>query len=79
MCGRSDDADAFYTGCQKQFKRLSHADSATTEFLADFTKDGLKIFLMNAGKEAISEVLSLLPFGGAAKVAFDFLQEAICG
>ena len=69
----------FTQDAKKQFKRLSHADSATTEFLADFTKDGLKTFLMNAGKKALSGVLPLLPFGGFAKGACDFLQEAICG
>ena len=69
----------FTQDAKKQIKRLSRADSATTEFLADFTKDGLKTFLMNAGKEAISGVLPLLPFGGFAKVAFDFLQKVICG
>ena len=68
----------FTQDVKKQVERLSHSDSATTEFLADFTKDGLKAFLMNAGKEALSGVLPLLPFGGFAKIAFGFLQKVIC-
>ena len=49
------------------------------DFLNDFSKEGLKSFMMSAGKEALVSVISCLPFGGIAKVAFDFLGRAIKG
>ncbi len=32
---------------------------------------------MSASKEAVKEVLTLLPFGGVAKIAFGFLGRVI--
>lgn len=61
-------------------KKISNAeDSAVQSFLKDFSKDGLKAFLMSASKDIISEILNLLPFGGIAKKIFGFLTKAIEG
>lgn len=75
-----DDQDVssiFSEETKKTVKKISKADSAVNAFLSDFSKEGLKSFLMNASKTAISDVLSLLPFGGIAKIAFDFLVKVI--
>lgn len=34
---------------------------------------------MNASKEVILSVIELLPFGGYAKIAFNFLEKVIKG
>ena len=70
--------DVFSEETKKTIMKISKAeDSAVQNFLKDFSKDGLKSFLMSASKEVISEVLKLLPFGGIAKIAFDFLLRAV--
>ena len=61
---------------QENFKT---EESSVQSFLNDFSKDGLKSFLMSASKEVVLEVLNLLPFGGVAKTAFDFLLKSIEG
>lgn len=72
--------DVFSEDTKKAIKKISKAEDATVQnFLKDFSKDGLKAFLMSASKEVISEVLRLLPFGGIAKTAFDFLLKSIEG
>lgn len=52
-------------------------DSSLSNFAKDFTKDGLKAFLMSASREMVLDVLKLLPFGGTAKTVIDFLMRAI--
>ena len=70
--------EVFSNNTKKLIKKISKAeDTAIQAFLKDFSKDGLKSFLMSASKEVISEVLKLLPFGGVAKTAFDFLLKSI--
>jgi len=70
--------DVFSEEVRKIVKKISKAeDSAVQAFLKNFTKDGLKSFVMSASGEVIPEVLKLLPFGGVAKTAFDFLMELI--
>ena len=64
---------------KKEIKKLANSDHAVTAFLSDFSKDGLKAFLMSAGKAALLDVMPCLPFSGIAKVAFDFLGKAISG
>lgn len=72
--------DVFSEETKKTIEKISKAEDSTVKtFLNDFTKDGLKSFLMSASKEVISEVLKLLPFGGVAKTAFDFLLKSIEG
>ena len=72
--------DVFSEETKKTIKKISRVqDSSVQIFLKDFSKDGLKAFLMSASKEVISEVLKLLPFGGVAKTAFDFLIKSIEG
>lgn len=72
--------DVFSEETKKLIKQISKAeDSSVQSFLKDFSKDGLKSFLMSASKEVICEVLKLLPFGGVAKTAFEFLLKSIEG
>ena len=56
---------------------LAKDNSDVISFAKDFTKEGLKSFLMSASKEAIVLVLQALPFGGIAKTAFESLAEII--
>ena len=72
-------ADLFSEEAEKSIKKIANSDSAINEFVNDFTKEGLKTFLMSAGKEAIVSVISCLPFGGIANNAFGFLKRAIEG
>ncbi len=64
---------------KKKLKRIAQSDNEVQEFLKDFTKDGLKSFLMHAGKGALSVVLSLIPFGGVAGIAFKAIANVIGG
>ena len=67
----------FSEDVKKELKKLAPSDSAVSAFLADFTKDGLKSFLMSASKSVLSTVLPMLPFGGIAKTAFGALASVI--
>lgn len=81
ICYNNDAFDeVFSEETKKEIKKIAKdKDSTVQAFLKDFSKDGLKSFLMSASKEAISEILKLLPFGGIAKTAFDFLIKSIEG
>ncbi len=81
ICYKSEEfSDVFSDDTKKLVKKISKAeDSSVQSFLKDFSKDGLKSFLTSASKDVISEVLKLLPFGGVAKTAFDFLLKSIEG
>lgn len=72
-------ADTFSTEAKKKISAIAKSDSNIQCFLSDFTKDGLKEFLMKASKQAILSVIQLLPFGGLAKTAFEFLEKTIKG
>lgn len=70
--------NVFSEETKSRVKKVSKCeDTAMQAFLKDFTKDGLKAFLMSASKAVICEVLPLLPFSGIAKVAFEGLINAI--
>ena len=79
ICYKSEAFDNVFTeDAKKNVREISKSKEAPVKsFLEDFSKDGLKAFLMSASKEVLSEVLKLLPFGGIAKTAFDFLLRAI--
>ena len=81
ICYRSTKFDSVFSDdIKKHVQSLSTAeDSSVKHFLTDFSKEGLKSFLMSASKDAITEVLKLLPFGGIAKTAFDFLIKIMEG
>lgn len=72
-------SDIFNEKARARVKKIKTEDSQIAAFVEDFTKDGLKEFLMSASKEAILAVLPLLPFGGAAKTAFTFLEKVVKG
>lgn len=70
--------DVFSEETKNTIKKISKAEDLSVQsFLKDFSKDGLKSFLMSASKEVVSEVLKLLPFGGVAQTAFNFLLKSI--
>lgn len=62
---------------KKKIANLKNSESSVHKFIENFTEEGLKAFLMSASKEVLSEVISLLPFGGIAKVAFNTLAKVI--
>lgn len=69
----------FSLEAQNAIKRIANADSDISKLIDEFTKEGLKSFMMSASKEAILAVLPCLPFGGIAKTAFTFIEKAIKG
>ena len=69
----------FTSEAKRRIEKIADSDSAIKEFFIDFSKEGLKSFLMSAGKESIVSVISCLPFGGIAKEAFSFLKRVIKG
>lgn len=62
---------------KKEVRKIARSDSSLKEFINDFTREGLESFLMAASKEAIIDVLSVLPFGGIASKAVGFVLKAI--
>ena len=72
-------AAVFSLEAKKNIKAIAKSNNDIRSLLNDFTKDGLKNFLMSASKQAILSVIPLLPFGGFTKIAFDFLAKAIRG
>lgn len=63
---------------KERIKGIANVEQPSVkEFLTNFTKEGLQTFLMTATDEVITEVVKLLPFGGLAKTAFDFLWKRI--
>lgn len=72
-------SDIFTMEAKENIKRVANSDNEIMKLVNDFSKDGLKSFLMSATKEAILAVLPYLPFGGPAKIAFDFFGKAIKG
>ena len=64
---------------KNKIEKIKGKNNSIKELLTDFSKEGLKSFLMSAGKETIALILDCIPFGGVAKVAFGFLREAIKG
>ena len=81
ICYKNEEfSEVFSDDTKKSIRKISKAeDTSVKAFLKDFSKDGLKSFLMSASKEVVCEVLKLLPFGGVAKTAFDFLLKSIEG
>ena len=66
--------------CEKErgvIKRIAQENSGVATFAENFSKEGLKSFLMSASKETIVLILQALPFGGIAKTAFGSLAEII--
>ena len=72
-------ADTFSVEAKENINAIAESNSDIHAFLSDFSKEGFKTFLMNASKQAILSVISLLPFGGLAKTAFSFLETVIGG
>ena len=81
ICHQSSPLNNIFTNETKEkIKKISNSEnSAVEDFLTDFSKDGLKSFLMSASKEVIVEVLKLLPFGGVSKTAFDYFSSKLIG
>ena len=75
ICCLSEEIECTFTEeTKKAVRKISNSENiAVKNFLLDFSKEGLKSFLMTASKEILIETLKLLPFGGIAKTGFDFL------
>lgn len=72
-------SELFTPETKQKVKKIASADNALLELVQDFSKEGLKSFVMNASKETLLSVLMCFPFGGIAKTAFEFLGRAIKG
>lgn len=70
-----DYANVFSDKVRKKVKKYEAEDDEVLRFVDEFSKEGLKRFLLSASKNAIVEVLPLLPFGGVAGTAFKVLTE----
>jgi hypothetical protein len=78
ICSENDAIEtAFSDEAKANIRKLKYEDSAVKAFLQNFTKEGLKSFLMSASTEIISEILPMLKFTGLAQIAFDALLKAI--
>ena len=72
--------EVFTMEAKENIKKLSvKEEHAVKNFLEDFSKEGLKAFMMSASKEIMLSVLQTLPFGGVAKVGFKSLIKIIEG
>lgn len=56
---------------------LGEENHSVREFLKDFSKEGLKEFLMAASSDIIPKVLRILPVGGISKIGFNYLADLI--
>lgn len=72
-------SELFSDKAKNSIKKISKTDSDIEKLVKDFSKEGFKSFVMSAGKEALLAVLSCLPFGGVAKIAFNFIENVIKG
>lgn len=54
-----------------EFKYEGSDKKAITDFVRDFTRDGLKKFAVSASVELLTGVLGCIPFGGVAKTLVD--------
>ena len=81
ICLQGSSFDEIFTPEAKaNINRLAVKDEHTVKnFLEDFSREGLKAFMMSASKKIMLEVLPILPFGGIAKVAFEALGKIIEG
>lgn len=71
--------NTFSEEAKLKISEIGKEDRQIAEFVSNFTKEGLKQFLMYASKEIILAVLPMLRFGGIAKTAFGFLEKSIKG
>lgn len=82
ICSNEGQFDEIFTDEAKQnIMNLRYEDSAVKSFIEDFSKEGLKAFLMSATKTTVCAVLKEIPFpaNGIANIAFKLLINAIEG
>ena len=80
ICSKDNGLNELFSDEAKHnISKLKLEESAVVEFMKDFSKDGLKTFLMKGSKEAICLVLKALPLpaSGVLGVAFAFLTKAM--
>lgn len=77
FCDEEDFTSALSEKTRKKIESARNDSSQINKFLSDFTKEGLKSFLMSASKETIKLVLDCVPFGGLAKVVFEVISRII--
>lgn len=69
--------EVFSEDTKRQIKTFARENNGVSAFISEFSKDGLKEFLMTVSKEVLAEVLPILPFGGIAKNAINVLLKII--
>ena len=80
ICAESGGLSAVFSEEAKEnIKKLKSDNSEINEFLKNFTKEGLKHFLMTAPSLLIGQVLPMLELSGASKAIFEALQCVITG
>lgn len=80
ICSKDDGLNKIFSAeAKSNISKLKLEESAVANFMKDFSKEGLKTFLMQASKEAICMVLKTLtiPTSGALGIAFTLLIKAI--
>lgn len=72
--------DLFSDEALQKVKKISktESDKALSQFVSEFNQEGLKSFVMCAGKQLICEVLkTILPFGGAISGMLNLIVKII--
>ena len=69
--------DIFTKEAKENINKISSNNDVIKKFLENFTKEGLKEFLMSAHKEILLNVLKLIQFNGMAGIAISSLTKII--
>lgn len=78
ICTNNEDITPYLTDeAKNNIKKIDPSDRCIRDLLADFSKNGLKKFLMTAGKETLAGVLQTLPFSGLVKIILQSLANSI--
>lgn len=77
FCDEEDYSKILSDDIKRKVSAVKQNDLPINKFLGNFTKDGLKSFLMSATKETLCLVLDCIPFCGTAKVVFEELHRII--
>lgn len=78
ICLKLEENNIFTDEAKENIKKIEAKNpDSVKKLLADFSKQGLKSFAMNAGKEILLEALKILPFGGIASTAINLFIKSI--
>lgn len=77
VLGEDNLNEVFSEDTKRQIKNIARENNGVSAFINEFSKEGLKKFLMTASKEVLAEVLKTLSFGGIADKAINHLLKII--